>query len=146
MAISIIREENPYRLISDGCGHYAVIEARSGRVYSLHGAARHEADDSVDGMEVVGATRHPPAAASRPCVGARTVEAKSYGNQLGLNCRYGEYHASRVISSLGPRPGPVWLSACIPVVVLAERRSARCGLYLELAGLNILFYLGCSSI
>ena len=53
MAISIIREENPYRLISDGCGHYAVIEARSGRVYSLHSAARHEADDSTDGMEVV---------------------------------------------------------------------------------------------
>ncbi len=53
MAISIIREENPYRLIRDGRNRYAVIEARAGRVYSLHGAARHEADDSIDGMKVV---------------------------------------------------------------------------------------------
>lgn len=55
MAISIIREEEPYRLISDEAGHYAVVEARAGRVYSLHGSRRNEADDSTDGMaEVVG--------------------------------------------------------------------------------------------
>lgn len=55
MAISIIREEEPYRLIGDGGGQFAVIEARGGRVYSLHGRARHEEDDSAEGMaEVVG--------------------------------------------------------------------------------------------
>lgn len=53
MSISIIREEEPYRLITDGAGRYAVIEARAGRVYSLHGRARHEADDSPDGMAAV---------------------------------------------------------------------------------------------
>lgn len=53
MAISIIREEEPYRLIGDGAGRFAVIEARAGRVYSLHSRARHEADDNPEGMAVV---------------------------------------------------------------------------------------------
>jgi hypothetical protein len=44
MAVTIVLEEEPYRLITDGGEHYAVIEARDGRVYSLgciqHGWSR----------------------------------------------------------------------------------------------------------
>lgn len=66
MAISIIREYEPYRLISDGSGRFAVIEARAGRVYSLHGCDRHEADDDDSGMvRVVGDGWRDEAAARR---------------------------------------------------------------------------------
>jgi len=55
MAIKIVLEEEPYRLITDGKEHYAVIEARNGLVYSLHSQDRHEALDTAEGMaEVVG--------------------------------------------------------------------------------------------
>ena len=55
MAVTIVLEEEPYRLITDGDEHYAVIEARDGLVYSLHSHDRHEAPDTAEGMaEVVG--------------------------------------------------------------------------------------------
>jgi hypothetical protein len=55
MAITIVLEEEPYRLITDGNKHYAVIEARDGLVYSLRSHDRHEAPDTAEGMaEVVG--------------------------------------------------------------------------------------------
>lgn len=50
MVIKIVLEEEPYRLITDGEGHYAVIEARHGCVYSLHCHERREAPDTPDGM------------------------------------------------------------------------------------------------
>ncbi len=53
MSIHIIEEEKPYRLISDGEGRYAVIEARAGHVYSLHCRQRNGALDSPAGMAVV---------------------------------------------------------------------------------------------
>ena len=53
MAVTIVLEEEPYRLITDGDGHYAVIEARNGRVYSLHSHDRREASDTAEGMAVV---------------------------------------------------------------------------------------------
>jgi hypothetical protein len=53
MAITIVLEEEPYRLITDGDGRYAVIEARDGRVYSLHCHDRHEAPDTKEGMAAV---------------------------------------------------------------------------------------------
>jgi hypothetical protein len=53
MAITIVLEEEPYRLITDGDEHYAVIEARDGLVYSLHSHDRHEAPDTVEGMAAV---------------------------------------------------------------------------------------------
>ena len=53
MAITIVLEEEPYRLITDGDGHYAVIEARGGRVYSLHSHDRQEAPDTAEGMAAV---------------------------------------------------------------------------------------------
>jgi hypothetical protein len=55
MAVTIVLEEEPYRLITDGDEHYAVIEARDGLVYSLHSHDRQEAADTAEGMaEVVG--------------------------------------------------------------------------------------------
>jgi hypothetical protein len=53
MAVKIVLEEEPYRLITDGERHYAVIEARNGLVYSLHSHARHEAPDTAEGMAAV---------------------------------------------------------------------------------------------
>jgi hypothetical protein len=53
MAVMIVLEEEPYRLITDGDEHYAVIEARDGRVYSLHSHDRQEAPDTAEGMAAV---------------------------------------------------------------------------------------------
>jgi len=53
MAIKIVLEEEPYRLITDGAGHYAVIEVRDGCVYSLHCHERHQAPDTPEGMAAV---------------------------------------------------------------------------------------------
>jgi hypothetical protein len=53
MNIIIIHEAENYRLIANGEGHYAVIEARGGRVYSLHSHARSEAPDTPEGMAAV---------------------------------------------------------------------------------------------
>jgi hypothetical protein len=53
MAATIVLEEEPYRLITDGAEHYAVIEARNGFVYSLHCHGRHEAPDTAEGMAIV---------------------------------------------------------------------------------------------
>jgi hypothetical protein len=53
MAVKIVLEEEPYRLITDGEKHYAVIEARDGLVYSLHAHDRHEAPDTAEGMASV---------------------------------------------------------------------------------------------
>ena len=53
MTIMIVLEEEPYRLITDGDGHYAVLEARDGRVYSLHCHERHEAPDTPEGMAAI---------------------------------------------------------------------------------------------
>ena len=47
---TILREEESYRLISDGSGRYAVIEARAGHVYSLHPMHRAECPDCPEGM------------------------------------------------------------------------------------------------
>ena len=53
MTIMIVLEEEPYRLITDGEEHYAVIEARNGLVYSLHGHDRHQAPDTAEGMAAI---------------------------------------------------------------------------------------------
>ncbi len=53
MAVTIVLEEEPYRLITDGDEHYAVIEARDGLVYSLDSHDRHEAPDTSDGIAAV---------------------------------------------------------------------------------------------
>jgi hypothetical protein len=53
MAVTIVLEEEPYRLITDGDKHYTVIEARNGLVYSLHSHDRHVAPDTVEGMAAV---------------------------------------------------------------------------------------------
>jgi len=53
MAVTIVLEEELYRLITDGDEHYAVIEARDGRVYSLHSHDRQEAPDTAEGMAAV---------------------------------------------------------------------------------------------
>ena len=53
MTVTIVLEEEPYRLITDGDKHYAVIEARDGLVYSLHCHDRHEAPDTAEGMAAV---------------------------------------------------------------------------------------------
>jgi hypothetical protein len=53
MGITILHEVEPYRMITDGTGRYAVIEARNGRVYSLHGHDRREAPDTPEGIALV---------------------------------------------------------------------------------------------
>ena len=53
MAIQIVSEQRPYRLISDGSNHYAVLETRCGHVYPIHCHNHHPregAPDTVDGM------------------------------------------------------------------------------------------------
>lgn len=51
--VKIVEQHNPYRLIRcRGRGH-AVVEARAGRVYSMHCSHRREADDSETGMLAV---------------------------------------------------------------------------------------------
>lgn len=55
MAIRVVEENEPYRLICDGAERWAVIEARAGHVYSLHARHRNTAEDSSEGMaRVVG--------------------------------------------------------------------------------------------
>ncbi len=51
MALKIVHEVEPYRMVTDGRGHFAVLEARNGRVYTLHCHDRREAPDTPDGME-----------------------------------------------------------------------------------------------
>src|SRR4051812_4434049 len=53
MGVRIVLEEEPYRLITDGDKHYAVIEARDGLVYSLHSHDRREEPDTAEGMAAV---------------------------------------------------------------------------------------------
>jgi hypothetical protein len=53
--IETVAEKEVYRLIGDGTGRYAVVEARAGRVYSLDPQHSHEAEDTPEGMlRVVG--------------------------------------------------------------------------------------------
>lgn len=53
MQINIVEVKETYRLITDEDGHYAVVEARCGHVYSLHGNHRRMALDSDAGMALV---------------------------------------------------------------------------------------------
>ena len=53
MAVTIVLEDKPYRLITDGDENYAVIEARDGLVYSLHSHDRQRAADTAEGMAAV---------------------------------------------------------------------------------------------
>jgi hypothetical protein len=53
MNIVTVHEAENYRLITDGRGHYAVVEVRDGWVYSLHSHARREAPDTPEGMAAV---------------------------------------------------------------------------------------------
>ena len=54
MTIKVVDSAGTFRLISDG-SRYAVVEARAGQVYSVHGHDRRHAPDGEDGMmRVVG--------------------------------------------------------------------------------------------
>jgi|GEM_PF-1550538 hypothetical protein len=53
MRIHIVEVKESYRLITDEDGRYAVVEARCGHVYSLHGNQRRMALDSDAGMALV---------------------------------------------------------------------------------------------
>lgn len=56
--ITVVREEESFRLIRDAEGRHAVVEARGGRVYSLDSRERADAEDTPEGMAgVVGADR-----------------------------------------------------------------------------------------
>ena len=53
--VETVAEQEVYRLIGDGEGRYAVVEARAGKVYSLDPQHSHEAEDTPEGMlRVVG--------------------------------------------------------------------------------------------
>ncbi len=69
MAIEIVETADTFRLISDGGGRFAVVEARAGHVYSVHGHDRRRAEDSERGMgEVVGDDGWFDEAAARRCL------------------------------------------------------------------------------
>ncbi len=51
--IQVIAEKESYRLIGNGRGRFAVIEARAGRVYSLDPQHSAEAEDSPAGIAAV---------------------------------------------------------------------------------------------
>lgn len=54
-AVSVLDAQENYRLIGDGAGRFAVIEARAGFVYSLDPHHAAEAEDGPAGMaKVVG--------------------------------------------------------------------------------------------
>lgn len=53
MSIRVVDYQESYRLITDESGHWAVVEARCGHVYSLHGHHRREAPDCEEGMACV---------------------------------------------------------------------------------------------
>ena len=53
--IEVIAEKESYRIIGDGRGKFAVVEARAGKVYSLDPQHTFEAEDTPGGMaQVVG--------------------------------------------------------------------------------------------
>ena len=53
--IQIVTEKETYRIIGDGRGRFAVVEARAERVYSLDPQHTLEAEDTPEGMaQVVG--------------------------------------------------------------------------------------------
>ncbi len=82
MSVRIVHEVDQYRMVTDGGGRYAVLEARNGRVYTLHCRGRREAPDTPEGMAMaVGACwcRHEEAA-SRLLFMARSE--KRYGETL----------------------------------------------------------------
>lgn len=51
MPITILKEDEPFRLVTDDCGHYAVLEARWGHVYPVHRHDCQGCDDTPEGME-----------------------------------------------------------------------------------------------
>ncbi len=53
VSVSILADDGQYRLVADGRGGYAVLEARAGRVYALEPHHRHSAADDPDGMREV---------------------------------------------------------------------------------------------
>lgn len=68
MGIRIVEAKESYRLITDCVGRYAVVEARCGHVYSLHGHHRREAPDGEEGMaRVVGCDGWFPEEQARAC-------------------------------------------------------------------------------
>lgn len=82
MAIQVIAYKETYRLITDGNGHYAVVESRCNRVYSLHGHHRREGPDSEEGMAcVVGKDGWCDEATARCCF-ERAVKGELYLKQM----------------------------------------------------------------
>ncbi len=53
MSTQVISERETYRLIGDGEGRFAVLEARAGRVYSCDPQHSAEAEDTPEGMREV---------------------------------------------------------------------------------------------
>ncbi len=51
--LQVIDTQETYRLISDGQGRYAVVEARCGHVFSLDARHSRQAADCEDGMVAV---------------------------------------------------------------------------------------------
>lgn len=79
MAVHIVEESEPYRLIRDDQGRFAVIEARAGHVYSLHAEHRTGADDTPQGMESVVGDGWRDEAAARRRYSAMCRREEGYG-------------------------------------------------------------------
>ncbi|CAA7625528.1 hypothetical protein [Magnetospirillum sp. UT-4] len=82
MSIRVLDTRETYRLITDGAGHFAVVEVRCNHVYSLCGHARAGAPDSEQGMaEVAAASGWSSEAAARRCFDA-AVRGEEYFKQM----------------------------------------------------------------
>lgn len=83
MAIEIVERADSFRLISDGRGRFAVVEARAGHVYSVHGHHRREAEDCERGMiEVVGEDGWFDEAAARRCLEEASKGGDAYARMI----------------------------------------------------------------
>lgn len=83
MGIRIIDSDETYRLITDGGGRYAVVEARCGHVYSLDCHHAHQAPDGEEGMrEVVGEHGWNDYPAARDCFRKAVTGERYYKEHL----------------------------------------------------------------
>lgn len=79
--IRVLDYKETYRLITDGAGHYSVVEVRCNHVYSLCGHPRREGPDTEEGMAKVVAEGWLDESAARRCFDA-AVKGERYFSQV----------------------------------------------------------------
>jgi len=85
MSIQIVSEQRPYRLVCDGAEHYAVLEARCGRVYPVHCEHCHPRDgapDTADGMLQIARSQWEQCDDARSCYKYMVDNEERYAQML----------------------------------------------------------------